>query len=101
MLAHAGGSAHTAIVTNIAAAAATPTDQRRNSEPRRTGSCTEVDSDADFELYVDDEKLCLFQDAKGQAWFGHACLAGDHEVRVRFGNWSCKRSFDIDVYRIR
>jgi hypothetical protein len=61
----------------------------------------EIDTDAQFELYVDDEKLCLFQDAKGEAWFGHACLEGDHEVRVAFADWSCGKAFDIDVYRIR
>lgn len=61
----------------------------------------EINCDAEFELYADDEKLCLFRDVNDQAWFGHACLAGDHEVRIKFANWSCKRNFDIDVYRIR
>lgn len=61
----------------------------------------EIKTDADFVVLVDDEELCLHRDAEDQAWFGHACLHGEHEVRVAFANWSCKRQFDIDVYRIR
>lgn len=61
----------------------------------------EITSSAEFELFVDDVKLCLFKDEQDQAWFGHACLEGDHEVKIAFANWSCSATFDIDAYRIR
>jgi hypothetical protein len=37
---------------------------------------------------------CLAVDA-------HACLDGDHEVRVALSAWTCAQVFDMDVYRIR
>lgn len=33
--------------------------------------------------------------------FAHACLCGDHNVRVEIENWICEYRFVMDVYRIR
>lgn len=58
-------------------------------------------TDRALTIWVDSEEICLHTDAESGAIFGHACLNGDHEVRIELENWQCKAKFDIDVYRIR
>lgn len=55
----------------------------------------------EFEVFVDCKPLCLHAAAEGNVKFAHACLEGDHEVRVVLKGWTCKMVFDMDVYRIR
>jgi hypothetical protein len=53
------------------------------------------------ELYIDGEPRCLHKSEDGSATFAHACLEGDHEIRVVLPEWTCRMDFDFDVYRIR
>jgi hypothetical protein len=55
----------------------------------------------DFEVLVDGESLCVHASADGKVKFAHACLCGEHEVRVVLKGWTCKMVFEMDVYRIR
>lgn len=54
-----------------------------------------------FELYIDDDPRCLHTAEDGVTQFAHACLDGDHEVRVVLLEWTCRQDFVFDVYRIR
>jgi hypothetical protein len=54
-----------------------------------------------FEIFVDGEALCVHTSPDGKTRFAHACLDGDHEVRVALSAWTCAQVFDMDVYRIR
>ena len=58
-------------------------------------------TDRKFAVFVDGEQICLHASEDGSIVFGHACLDGDHEIRVDFENWKCRANFDMDVYRIR
>lgn len=58
-------------------------------------------TDRDVSVFIDGEEICLHTDEDGRATFGHACLRGEHEVRLVFENWKCKAKFDMDMYRIR
>lgn len=55
----------------------------------------------EFEVQVDGKPLCLHAAAEGTVKFAHACLCGEHEVRVVLKGWTCRQTFDMDVYRIR
>ena len=55
----------------------------------------------EFEVQVDGKPLCVHASAEGTVKFAHACLCGDHEVRVVLKGWTCKMKFEMDVYRIR
>ena len=57
--------------------------------------------DVEFEVQVDCKPLCLHASADGTVKFAHACLCGDHEVRIVLKGWTCKKTFEMDVYRIR
>lgn len=57
--------------------------------------------DTPFELYIDGEPRCLHAAEDDAATFAHACLDGDHEVRVVLSEWTCRMDFVFDVYRIR
>jgi hypothetical protein len=57
--------------------------------------------DVEFEVQIDCKPLCLHASADGTVRFAHACLHGDHEVRVVLKGWTCKKTFEMDVYRIR
>lgn len=61
----------------------------------------QIATDRDVTVFVDGEEICLHRDKAGDTVFGHACLEGDHEIRIVFENWKCKAKFDMDVYRIR
>ena len=39
--------------------------------------------------------------ADGKVQFAHACLCGEHELCVVLKGWTCKMTFEMDVYRIR
>jgi len=58
----------------------------------------------EFEILLDGEPLCV-HDAEGVedtgVRFAHACLGGEHEVRVKLDGWRCDEQFVMDVYRIR
>jgi len=54
-----------------------------------------------FEILVDGQPLCIHASADGTTRFAHACLEGDHQIRVVLPAWSCAQVFDMDVYRIR
>lgn len=54
-----------------------------------------------FAIEVDGEALCVHASADGATFFAHACLEGDHEVRVTLEAWTCDQAFNMDVYRIR
>lgn len=54
-----------------------------------------------FEVCIDGKPLCVHASADGKVKFAHACLGGDHEVRVVLEGWTCKQTFEMDVYRIR
>lgn len=55
----------------------------------------------EFEVFVDGKSLCVHASDDGKVKFAHACLCGDHEVRVVLEGWTCKQTFEMDVYRIR
>ena len=57
--------------------------------------------DVEFEVQIDCKPLCVHASADGTVRFAHACLHGDHEVRVVLKGWTCKKTFEMDVYRIR
>lgn len=57
--------------------------------------------DTPLELFIDGEARCLHTGEDGATQFAHACLDGDHEVRVVLPEWTCRREFVFDVYRIR
>ncbi len=83
-----------------------------------------------FKVFVDGEEICLYRadrsalskretEAKissellteveveklpvvrGVPMFGHACLCGEHEIRVEIEDWTCEYQFELDVYRLR
>ncbi len=55
----------------------------------------------EFAIFVDDEALCIHSDEETGTRFAHACLHGEHEVRIELDGWSCRKRFNMDVYRIR
>jgi hypothetical protein len=55
----------------------------------------------EFEVFVDGKPLCVHASKEGGYLFAHACLCGEHEVRVVLKGWTCKMVFAMDVYRIR
>lgn len=57
--------------------------------------------DIPFEVLVDGKTLCVHSSEDGETQFAHACLDGEHEVRVVLTNWTCRKTFRMDVYRIR
>lgn len=61
----------------------------------------QIATDRSLRVLVDGEEICLHAGDDGEAWFGHACLDGDHEVQVEFEDWRCRATFDMDMYRIR
>ena len=54
-----------------------------------------------FAVEVDGEALCVHASVDGATQFAHACLDGEHEVRVTLDAWTCDQAFNMDVYRIR
>jgi hypothetical protein len=54
-----------------------------------------------FEIIIDDVPRCVHIGEDGKSRFAHACLDGEHEVRIVLHEWTCKQDFVIDVYRIR
>lgn len=56
----------------------------------------------DFELFIDGEEQCL-HDAEGaeHVKIAHACLGGEHEIRVEMEEWTCDYDFVMDVYQLR
>lgn len=54
-----------------------------------------------FEIIIDDVPRCVHAGDDGKVQFAHACLDGEHEVRIVLNAWSCKQDFVMDVYRIR
>ena len=61
----------------------------------------QLDLKTEFEILIDGKRLCIHSAEDGGVRFAHACLDGDHEVRVVLPHWSCKQNFAMDVYRIR
>lgn len=61
----------------------------------------QFDLDVDFTVFVDGEELCVHADESGHTRFAHACLDGEHDVRVVLEGWTCRQKFVMDVYRIR
>jgi hypothetical protein len=55
----------------------------------------------EFEVYVDDERVCLHASDDGKTQFAHACLCGEHCVKVVLQGWTCDAVFRMDIYRIR
>ena len=56
----------------------------------------------EFTIFVDGRELCPYRgDAGGNVRYAHACLDGDHEVRIVIDAWHCSKQFDLNVYRIR
>jgi hypothetical protein len=54
-----------------------------------------------FEIQVDGKPLCVHASKDGMTQFAHACLDGEHQVRVELPCWTCDQEFAMDVYRIR
>lgn len=54
-----------------------------------------------FEVYVDGEPLCIHASDDNETQFAHACLCGEHLVRIVLCAWTCSQQFAMDVYRIR
>jgi len=55
----------------------------------------------EFAIFVDDAALCVHEDEASGTRFAHACLHGEHAVRIELEDWSCRKQFKMDVYRIR
>ncbi|CAN7437992.1 hypothetical protein LJR225_002887 [Phenylobacterium sp. LjRoot225] len=54
-----------------------------------------------FAVEVDGEPLCVHASSDGATQFAHACLDGEHEVKVVLDAWTCDQAFNMDLYRIR
>jgi hypothetical protein len=61
----------------------------------------QFDMHGEFEVSVDCKPLCLHASHDKKTHFAHACLDGEHEVRVVLPQWTCSKVFHMDVYRIR
>jgi hypothetical protein len=61
----------------------------------------QFDLDVDFEVFVDGKPLCVHASKDGKTRFAHACLDGEHCIRVVLCGWTCRAVFRMDVYRIR
>jgi hypothetical protein len=56
----------------------------------------------EFKLFVDGEEVCLHEGTGEEAvMMAHACLGGEHEVRVELPHWTCDDDFVMDVYQLR
>ena len=55
----------------------------------------------EFEVLIDGKPACVHASDDGKTRFAHACLGGEHTVRVVLQRWTCKQVFRMDVYRIR
>lgn len=55
----------------------------------------------EFEVLIDGKPVCVHASDDGKTRFAHACLGGEHTVRVVLQRWTCKQVFRMDVYRIR
>ncbi|MGA7306186.1 MAG: hypothetical protein WBW88_15010 [Rhodothermales bacterium] len=55
----------------------------------------------EFKIFVDDEELCLHQSDDAEVIMAHACMGGEHEVRVEIASWICDYEFKMDVYQLR
>ena len=62
------------------------------TETDTTGSTTHIETG--ITVVTQRERPC-------EVMFAHACLCGDHEVRVEIDHWICEYRFIMDVYRIR
>jgi len=54
-----------------------------------------------FKVFVDGEELCLHEATESGHLMAHACLHGEHEVRVEVEDWICDYEFIMDVFRLR
>ena len=54
-----------------------------------------------FRVFVDGEELCLHDSDEEGVKMAHACMNGEHEVRVEIENWICDYEFIMDVYQLR
>lgn len=61
----------------------------------------QFDLQSRFEVCVDGEPVCVYTSEDGKTRFAHACLDGEHEICVTLPEWTCKQTFDMDIYRIR
>ena len=61
----------------------------------------QFDLPVSFEISVDGKPLCLHDADIGGIKFAHACLEGEHEIKVKVESWTCDKQFIMDVYRIR
>ncbi|HEY2187886.1 MAG TPA: hypothetical protein VGH48_04925 [Caldimonas sp.] len=61
----------------------------------------QFDLTVEFEVCVDGERLCVHASDDGKTKFAHACLCGEHCVKVVLQGWTCDAVFRMDVYRIR
>ncbi|MDB5671595.1 MAG: hypothetical protein JWO25_2554 [Alphaproteobacteria bacterium] len=64
----------------------------------------EISLSCDFAIFVDGRELCVQKDEQedeGNIRYVHACLCGDHEVKIILEAWHCRKQFQMDVYRIR
>jgi len=61
----------------------------------------QFDLAVEFEVSVDGKPLCVHASQDGKTRFAHACLDGEHCIRVVLCGWTCRAVFRMDVYRIR
>ena len=61
----------------------------------------QIEVPTDVILYVDDREVCIHPAVDGNAQFGHACLDGQHEIKVVIRDWICDYDFILDVYQLR
>jgi hypothetical protein len=55
----------------------------------------------DFSISVDGRKLCLHDADEEGIKMAHACLCGEHVVKVEIEKWICDYEFLMDVYQLR
>jgi hypothetical protein len=61
----------------------------------------QIEVPTEVALYVDGREICIHPAADGNAQFGHACLNGEHEIKVVIHDWICDYDFIMDVYQLR
>ena len=61
----------------------------------------QIEVPTEVELFVDGREICIHDAVVGNARFGHACLGGEHEIKVIIRDWVCDYDFVMDVYQLR
>jgi len=54
-----------------------------------------------FCVELDGKPLCIHAGDDKGVQFAHACLHGEHHLKVLLQGWTCDQEFVLDAYRLR